>query len=86
METGIAKKQRNGCGVKVSTAFAHGRANIRCTQRQERMQSNRPSIMDAEEPDAEKDTCPVLRGAGRQLVKLGAPRLLDPVPGGCDLY
>ena len=30
-----------------------------------------------EEPDAEKDTCPVLRGTGRQLVKLGAPRLLD---------
>ena len=35
-----------------------------------------------EEPDAEKDTCPVLRGTGRQLVKLGAPRLLDHAPEG----
>jgi len=38
-------------------------------------------VKHTEEPDAEKDTCPVLRGTGRQLVKLGAPRLLDHVSG-----
>jgi len=35
-------------------------------------------VKQAEEPDAEKDTCPVLRGAGRQPeLHLEAPRLLD---------
>jgi hypothetical protein len=43
-------------------------------------------VKHTEEPDAEKDTCPVLRGTGRQLVKLGAPRLLDHLAAVIDSF